>query len=152
MSRSLTEGTAYSCIGVKNDRDGDYNAQEDEGYDDDEGDYANSRSDSASTGRPAAIEGRRRSERSIVLNGNAKRAAEATPWTHWRGERRSTRLGAPPETQLDEPPPKRARTDESSLSGQNDTGPAMVEDSKWGVKSKGAAKVKSSEVAVELLA
>ena len=61
----------------------------------------------------------RRSTRTAVLNANNKREPSEDPWADWRGERRSTRLGAPVQTQFDDDGAsarKRARTDDSSMS------------------------------------
>jgi hypothetical protein len=131
---------------------------------DEDADFMNSRSDSASASaglrRAAGTDvGRRRSTRTAAVNNNAKRsAAETDPWMQWRGERRSARLGAPPEAQPDEPPSKRARTEDtlSVKSGVSD----MVIDSSTDspvekplpVKPSGAAAIKPTEVATEQIA
>lgn len=63
--------------------------------------------------RAAAVAGteRRRSTRTTVTNANGSR----NPHAEWRGERRSSRLGAPPDQLLDLPPPaKRSRTSASA--------------------------------------
>jgi hypothetical protein len=63
--------------------------------------------------RAAALAGteRRRSTRSAVTNANGGRSSH----TEWRGERRSSRLGALPDQALDLPPPaKRSRTSASA--------------------------------------
>jgi hypothetical protein len=123
----------------------------------------NSRSDSASanTGHPRAPTdmGRRRSTRTAAISSTAKRSATDTnPWTRWRGERRSARLGAPPEAQLDEPPSKRARTEDtlSVKSGVSDMAidssvdlPVAPVEKPLQVKDNGAAVVKPTEVAME---
>ncbi|KAI0068137.1 hypothetical protein BV25DRAFT_1867186 [Artomyces pyxidatus] len=140
-----------------NDKDDEYTYQDDV---DDEAEFMNGRSDSASgsTGHHAAIDGgRRRSTRTAVVNGNGKRAAAAADeWTQWRGERRSTRLGAPLETQLDEPPPKRARTvgsrSVSVNSGIEDMAVDLPADKVLPLKHSGAAAVKPTEVAMEQVA
>lgn len=123
-------------------------------------DFMNSRSDSASatTGhrRPPIDVGRRRSTRSATVSSTAKRStAETDPWTRWRGERRSARLGAPPEAQLDEPPSKRART-EDTLSVKSGVSDMVVDppldspvEKPLQVKHSGAAAVKPTEVATE---
>lgn len=126
----------------------------------------NSRSDTASAStshrRAAATdEGRRRSTRTAVVNNGVKRsAAEIDPFPQWRGERRSSRLGAPPEAQLEEPPSKRARTEDtlSVKSGVSD----IVIDSPVDLpaenslpataKHPGAAAIKPTEVAMEQIA
>lgn len=123
----------------------------------------NSRSDSASanTGRRRASTdmGRRRSTRTAAISSTAKRSvADTDPSTQWRGERRSTRLGAPPEAQLDEPPPKRARTEDtlSVKSGISDMAidssvdlPVAPVEKALQVKQSSAAAVKPTEVAME---
>lgn len=83
---------------------------------------------------------------------NGARAEE--DWGEWRGERRSMRLGAPADTQLDEPPPKRARTDDSAMSGNSGDAPSTNGNSGSGLKIKinGAAAVKPTETAVEAIA
>ncbi len=78
-------------------------------------------------------------------------------WSEWRGERRSTRLGAPLQTQLDEPPPtKRARTVDSTAStSSNDAtagAPPRGESSGLKIKINGAARIKPTETAVETVA
>ncbi|KAH9898219.1 hypothetical protein C8Q73DRAFT_684030 [Cubamyces lactineus] len=83
--------------------------------------------------RRRATASTRRSTRTSAANGNSKGAHD--DWADWRGERRSTRLGAPTDMQLDgPPPPKRARTDDSA------------------VKVNGAAAMKPTEMAVETVA
>ena len=124
----------------------------------------NSRSDSASTGqrRASTDTGRRRSTRTAAITNTAKRSASDTdPWTRWRGERRSARLGAPPEAQLDEPPAKRARTEDtlSVKSGVSDMAidspvdlPDAPVETPLPVKHSGAAAIKPTEVAIEQIA
>lgn len=82
--------------------------------------YGSKRPRRAAAWKPMpASTGTRRSTRTTVVN-SAQHTREVEPWGEWRGERRSTRLGAPPETQLDVGPPrKRARTEDSSTSGQS---------------------------------
>lgn len=126
----------------------------------------NSRSDSASanTGRrrASADTGRRRSTRTAALSNTAKRSVVDTdPLTQWRGERRSARLGAPPEAQLDEPPSKRARTEDtlSVNSGISDmaidssvdlpVAPVAPVEKPLQMKHSGAAAIKPTEVAME---
>lgn len=90
------------------------------------------------------------------MNANGKREAEEEPWGQWRGERRSTRLGAPPDTQLDpEPRTKRARTEDSTMStGSVDAPSTTSHGAKNGLKLKasGAAALKPNEVAMEQIA
>ena len=118
----------------------------------------NSRSDTASTSHQRAATtdaGRRRSTRTaVVSNGMKRSAAESDPWTQWRGERRSARLGAPPEA-LDEPPSKRART-EDTLSVKSGVSDVVIDspvdlpaEKPLPVKHSGAAAVKPTEVAME---
>ena len=129
----------------------------------------NSRSDSASanTGRrrASADTGRRRSTRTAAISSTAKRSvADTDPLTQWRGERRSARLGAPPEAQLDEPPSKRARTEDtlSVNSGISDmaidssvdlpvapVAPVAPVEKPLQMKHSGAAAIKPTEVAME---
>ncbi|KAL4070622.1 hypothetical protein J3A83DRAFT_4358752 [Scleroderma citrinum] len=69
----------------------------------------------------------------------------------WKGERRSSRLGAPEDIQLDRPS-KRARTEESTASsgsaGRN-VSPQSTSNGNPKPKTNGAAAVKPNEVAVE---
>lgn len=122
--------------------DGDEYKQEEEEDDDDTG-YGRSRG----SRRVAATEGTRRSARTTLTSkANGKRPAP-DEWTQWRGERRSTRLGAPNVTQdaISVPEPKRAKTDESSVSAYSDghsskgTGPSK----------DSAAALKPTEIAAE---
>ena len=116
--------------------------EEDEEYEDqgefDDLDDAKSRRGSTAT---------RRSTRS-----NGARAED--DWSEWRGERRSMRLGEPADTQLDELPPKRARTDDSAMSGNSGDAPVTNGNSGSGLKIKinGAAAIKPTETAVEAIA
>lgn len=97
-----------------------------------------------------------------MVNANNKRAApQEDPWNNWRGERRSTRLGAPVDVQPDaEPPHKRARTAESSISTGSvepfDTAAPETshgQDSKaLRLKTTSAAALKPTEVALEQIA
>ena len=112
-----------------------------------------SRSNSASRSTSDQPSGRRRSTRTAVLNGNGKRVATADPWSQWRGERRSTRLGAPLDAQLNEPPPNRARTEESSVSAHSvDEQVTENHGAAIGAKQSGAAAIKPTEVALEQVA
>jgi hypothetical protein len=89
------------------------------------------------------------------VNANGKREAPDA-WSNWRGERRSTRLGAPPDIQLDEQPSKRARTEESSISTSSADAAInsvyRIGNNSAKLKSNGAAAVKSTETAVEQVA
>ena len=98
--------------------DGDeYKQEEDD--DDLDGGYGRPRG----SRRGAVTGGTRRSTRAAATSkANGKRTAP-DEWTQWGGERRSARLGAP-ETIPDvaaAPEPKRAKTDESSVSAYSDT-------------------------------
>ncbi|KAJ7040427.1 hypothetical protein C8F04DRAFT_1083534 [Mycena alexandri] len=131
-----------------------------EAYDDEmDDDFLNFRDESEgpSNRRASSSNGRRRSTRTAVLNANGKReAAQEEQWPQWRGERRSTRLGAPPETQLDvEPRNKRARTEDSTMStGSADVASNASHGAKNGLKlkSSGAAALKPTEIALEQIA
>ena len=82
------------------------------------------------------------------MNGANSKSTGELP--EWRGERRSTRLGAPVETQLDVPAPKRARTEDSvtsSLDGSGSTTGGSIK-----VKFNGAAAIKPTETVVESVA
>ena len=115
--------------------DGDEYKQEEDDDDLDVG-YGRSRG----SRRGATTEGTRRSTRTTSTSkANGKRAAP-DDWAQWRGERRSTRLGAPDTTQdaaavLE---PKRAKTDESSISAYSD-----------GHSSKGTGPSKDSASALK---
>jgi hypothetical protein len=145
---------------VRQDDGDEYTFQEDEeDYDDqfEEDDFLNFRTDrpNGSSSRLASgSTGRRRSTRTSALNANGKRDAP-DEWSQWRGERRSTRLGAPPDTQLDVVPGKRARTEESTISTNSavSSGPSHA-GSNGIIKAKvsGAAAVKPTETAVEQIA
>ncbi|KAF7339316.1 hypothetical protein MSAN_02145200 [Mycena sanguinolenta] len=137
----------------------EYTYQEAEAYDDEfDDDFLNFRDESEgpSSRRASSSTGRRRSTRTAVLNANGKREAQEDQWVQWRGERRSTRLGAPPETQLDsEPRNKRARTEESTMStGSVDAASTTSHSAQSGLKlkSSGAAALKPNEVAMEQIA
>ena len=115
--------------------DGDEYKQEEDDDDLDAG-YGKSRG----SRRGAATEGTRRSARTTSTSkANGKRAVP-DDWTRWRGERRSTRLGAPDITQdvATAPEPKRAKTDESSVSAYSD-----------GHSSKGTGPSKDSASALK---
>lgn len=151
--------TGYFWI-VQEDAD-EYTYQEAETYDDEfDDDFLNFRDDSEgpSNRRASSSNGRRRSTRTAVLNANGKReTAQEEPWAQWRGERRSTRLGAPADTQLDPEPPnkRRARTEDSTMStGSVDAASTASHGAKNGLKLKnsGAAALKPTEIALEQIA
>jgi hypothetical protein len=151
-------------IASQDEKDDEYKYQENHISADEDADF-NSRSDTASAGtghrRASSDVGRRRSTRTAAISSASatkRPAAEADPWTRWRGERRSTRLGAPPEAQLDEPPSKRARTEDtlSVKSGVSDMAIDSPVDSPderdLQVKHSSAAAIKPTEVAMEQIA
>ncbi|KAJ7110032.1 hypothetical protein C8R44DRAFT_270447 [Mycena epipterygia] len=151
----------YTNTDFDDEEDADeYTYQEAETYDDEfDDDFLNFRDDSEgpSNRRASSSNGRRRSTRTAVLNANGKReTAQEEPWAQWRGERRSTRLGAPADTQLDpEPPNKRARTEDSTMStGSADAASTTSHGAKNGLKLKtsGAAALKPTEIALEQIA
>ena len=110
-------GAATAVLNLVFQEDGDEYKQEDDDEDLDTG-YGRSRG----SRRRGATEGTRRSTRTTATSkANGKRAVP-DDWTQWRGERRSTRLGAPDITQdvAAAPEPKRAKTDESSVSTYSD--------------------------------
>lgn len=95
----------------------------------------------------------RRSTRHTAGNSNSM-----DEWSQWRGERRSSRLGAPPDTQLDDFTRKRARTEESigSVSSTDygherySSGTPLGEVGGAAIPKKiGAAAVKPTEIAME---
>lgn len=115
-------------------------------------DFGPSDTPSASTSRAT---GQRRSARTTAGSSSNRRSMNEE-WTSWRGERRSTRLGAPPETQLDEPSSKRARTEDSTGSAPSLNDAPVRNGSREPAPTKltasGAAAVKPTETAVEQLA
>lgn len=99
----------------------------------------------------------RRSGRAAAIKQSSKRdVSPADSWKNWRGERRSTRLGAPSETQLDDDRDfKRSRTTDSVASGTSAEGPQPASNGVVNgvkVKKSGAAALKATEVAVEQIA
>ncbi|KAK7058377.1 hypothetical protein VNI00_002011 [Paramarasmius palmivorus] len=134
---------------------------EDEFDDPDAYDDMSGGSNRRTRGAPSAI-GQRRSTRTAVLNANGKRdAAPDDQSGQWRGERRSARLGAPPEMLLDYEPTstvKRARTEDSTISANSsvpppssvrDESPAPNTNTKVRLKDTSAAALKPTEVALE---
>ena len=89
--------------------------------------------------------GRRRSTRTRP-NGNT----EYDGTSEWRGERRSSRLGATADMQLDAPPPKRARTVDSNASATSTD--FTLNQSNSRTKVNGAAALKPTETVVETVA
>lgn len=82
------------------------------------------------------------------MNGTNNKPSDE--WSEWRGERRSARLGAPTDTELDAPAPKRARTEDSVTSSLDGSGSAIGGSIK--VKLNGAAAIKPTETVVESVA
>ncbi|RPD55906.1 hypothetical protein L226DRAFT_528548 [Lentinus tigrinus ALCF2SS1-7] len=100
-------------------------------------------------GDPVSRPGAASTRRSTRANGNRGK----DEWSDWRGERRSRRLGAPADTQLDGPPTKRARTEDSVVSGHSSDAPqANGTGNNAKIKINGAAAIKPTETAVEAIA
>ncbi|KAJ7070860.1 hypothetical protein C8F01DRAFT_1108110 [Mycena amicta] len=156
-TRRQTRKPNYVYSGYEEEDDGDeYTFQEPERDEFDDDDFLNFRDDDEG-GPSHRNAGRRRSTRTAVLNANGKREAQEDPWSSWRGERRSTRLGAPPDTQLDaEPRTKRARTEESTMStGSGDGGSTAshgVTNGNGKLKTSVAAALRPNEIALEQIA
>lgn len=99
---------------------------------------------------------RRRSTRTAAakLNGNGKRESSAESWSHWRGERRSSRLAS--ETNLDTSRTKRARTEDSVMSTNSaeavSASTGSVAQNGIRLKNSGAAALKPTEIALEQIA
>jgi hypothetical protein len=133
---------------IQDDAD-EYVFQEDDDYEDqlDEDEYLNSRSDAPSGSRRSRVSAvpARRSARNAALNANGKRETPDT-WSQWRGERRSTRLGAPFDAQLDAVPPKRARTEESATSTNSVAPVGEINES----KANGSAAGEPTKIPVEV--
>lgn len=134
----------------------EYRYQEEEVNDEefDDEDFLNFREGTHGTKRRRIVsDGRRRSTRTAVVNGNGKREGSSDSWS-WRGERRSSRLGAPLDHQFDvEPPHKRARTEESTTSATSLEVPITNgSTSHLKIKVSGAAALKPTEVAMEEIA
>lgn len=126
-----------------------YQEQDDEEYEDraEFDDLSGFRSGDSSTSNRYEL-GRRRSSRAAVTNGHRNSNGNGSI-SEWRGERRSRRLGAPSETQVDEPPPKRARTEDSVMSSNSADVPPAAENGRN--RSRGAAAIKPTETAVEVV-
>ena len=112
---------------------------------------------SGSRKRKSAPAPTRRSGRAAAIKQSSNKDASAgDSWRIWRGERRSTRLGAPPETQLDDDRAmKRARREDSIASGTSADGSQPSNNGVTNgvkVKKSGAAALKPTEVAVEQIA
>lgn len=98
-------------------------------------------------GRQSTGKGTRRSAR----NANSKRAGSSDS-ALWRGERRSSRLAGTDAPFDEDPPQKRARTEESQTSAQSTDRPVIENIGGVRVKTSGAAALKPSEVAMEQIA
>ncbi|GJE85822.1 hypothetical protein PsYK624_019010 [Phanerochaete sordida] len=141
--RTTRPDYAYLNDPIEEDEQDEYKFQEEEEEDDQFED------DELAGNGPAA--GRRR----VGTRRSTRAAANGTKpedeWADWRVERRSARLGAPAETQVEKPPAKRARTEESgtasSREGSAPTGPGGIK-----FKGNGAAAVKPTEMVVEAVA
>lgn len=123
---------------------------EDENDDDDtfeHDDFLNFRPETRGSRRAAGVPPQRRSTRVT----RDKRGSPDFSAHEWRGERRSSRLGASEDMQLDRPT-KRARTEESMTSSgsvglpSSEVAPSENEQK---VKNQGAAVMKSNEVPME---
>lgn len=127
-----------------------YQEQEDEEYEDhaEFDDLSGFRSGDSSTSNRYGSMGRRRSSRAAATNGHQSNNGNGS-LSEWRGERRSRRLGASSETQLDEPPPKRARTEDSVVSSNSADAPPTAQNGRN--RSHGAAAMKPTETAVEVV-
>ena len=135
-------GTAAVVINRVFQEDGDEYKQEEDDDDLDSG-YGRSRG----SRRGAVTGGTRRSTRTAATSkANGKRTAP-DDWTQWGGERRSTRLGAPEATQdvAAPPEPKRAKTDESSISGYSEAHSSKG----TGPSKDSASALKPTEVATD---
>ncbi|KAF9245782.1 hypothetical protein BU15DRAFT_70853 [Melanogaster broomeanus] len=137
---------------VYNDEDADEYKFEEENDDEDafdQDDLFNFRSNMHGRRRDSGVPPQRRSTRATRAT-TGKRASPDFSGHEWRGERRSTRLGAPEDTQLDRPL-KRARTEESTTSSVS-VGSAQAQIPSNGnskPKTNGAAAVKPNEIVVE---
>lgn len=135
-----------------------YQEQDDDEYDDQIAfdDLADYRESSTSNGRRAAT-GKRRSTRTSNASSTARRNTVDDEWGDWRGERRSTRLGASAEAPKNNSHARRARTAESSNSvtsgeGQPLNSHAPANPALKKLKINGAAAIKPTETVVETVA
>ncbi|KAK0465606.1 uncharacterized protein EV420DRAFT_1515109 [Desarmillaria tabescens] len=146
---------------LDSDNDADEYRYQDDGYDEDE-DFANDQDSDSKPSRKrhrvTNVEPRRSTRTSTRSNGKREASAD-DPWGGWRGERRSTRLGAPADTQFDaEPSSKRARTADSTASTNSGdlrispVDPPPQSKNGLGIKASGAAALKPTEVALEQIA
>ncbi|KDR85452.1 hypothetical protein GALMADRAFT_218548 [Galerina marginata CBS 339.88] len=138
---------------IDSEDDGDeYRYQEEDRQDDE---YEQEHLNGTRRGRAGPTVGTRRSARTSTVNSNGKRDGSSDSGL-WRGERRSSRLGGVDSfLEVVEPPRKRARTEESSVSAQSTDG---VTTETHGVangvrvKTSGAAALKPTEIAMEQIA
>lgn len=128
---------------------------DEEEYKDEDEDYDELMEDDETAAGPSTRavheNGRRRSTRTSTVN-NGKSSRVVDDLGEWRGERRSARLGAPVDTQIDVPPPKRARTVDSTSSADGTVPPPAAPKNGIKVKVNGAAAVKPTETVVETVA
>ncbi|KII94095.1 hypothetical protein PLICRDRAFT_695143 [Plicaturopsis crispa FD-325 SS-3] len=130
-----------------------YQEQEDDEFDDpmEDDEFVNSRSNGSRGGR-ASSSRQRRSTRQSTGRTNGKQPA-VDPMLQWRGERRSTRLGAPPDPLDDLLETGRARTEESTSSfgrKSSSVGPSNGDvPNGHTAKSHSAAAIKPTEIALE---
>lgn len=134
-----------------------YQEQEDDEYEDQVADdLAEFREATTSTGRRAAAStGQRRSTRTSNASSIGRGITAEDQMSEWRGERRSSRLGAPVDLPVDVVPPKRAKTEESTIStnsGEGRLGPPSQSGSGLKIKINGAAALKPTETVVETVA
>ncbi|GLB35905.1 hypothetical protein LshimejAT787_0301930 [Lyophyllum shimeji] len=151
----------YSNVYDSEDDADEYTYQEEDAQDEefDEDDFLNFRDEPGGSRRRRAATAygeRRRSTRTAAkVNANGKRESSSDSLSHWRGERRSARLGGP-EAQFDtEPPPKRARTEDTMSTNSAEAGSASTNGAVTGglkLKTSGAAALKPTEVALEEIA
>ena len=127
-----------------------YQEQDDEEYEHQAefDDLSGFRSGDSSTSNRFESAGRRRSSRAAATNGHRNSNGNGS-LSEWRGERRSRRLGASSETQLDEPPPKRARTEDSVVSSNSADPPLAAQNGRN--RSRAATVIKPTETAVEVV-
>jgi len=141
----------YNDVESGEDDADEYKFEDENENDDDDAfdhdDFLNFRPETRGRRRAAGIPPQRRSTR--VTRG--KRSSPEISGHEWRGERRSSRLGASEDMQLDRPS-KRARTEESTTSSGSMglPGPeAAPSESEQTVQNQGAAAVKGNEIPME---
>ncbi|KIK96396.1 hypothetical protein PAXRUDRAFT_826021 [Paxillus rubicundulus Ve08.2h10] len=129
----------------------EYRFEEENENDDDDAfdqeDFLNLHSETRARRRASGVPPQRRSTRAT----RGKRASPDLSAHEWKGERRSTRLGASDDTQLDRPS-KRARTEESTTSSGSVGWPSLAPVLSNGdsmPKTNRAAAIKPNEIVVE---